>query len=213
MGVMDSPIRRWYEYHKEDYQAVKDRLAACRNVMLNGRKDCAAKMLEKSCVNAVMSIRTSRARHEKAFTLYYGGLNLQFALESVVYPNKKVDWLQYSLSAVDFIHVVEKLRDDSHMAALDFLQSEFKGLSWVKGSFALAMCGIWELACPDSRTKEVLDIDERISSKKRFMAALEAIDNSLNIDKPLFIKQWALYDYEKQEHADHMPFFTEVLNL
>jgi hypothetical protein len=206
-------LKWWYEYHREDYAAVKDRLTACRNVMFHGRKDAAAEMLKKSCVNAVFSIQTQRARHEEAFTLWCNGMSLEKAAAKTVYGTQKAEWLHYSLGTFRFKDAVETLRKDGPVAALEKLEEWFKGLSWVKAAFALAMTGVWEMACPDTRTKQTLGIEHRISSRDRFNAALSDIDAALDIDEPLFIKQWVMYDFKEQEHARHMAFFNQVLNI
>jgi hypothetical protein len=200
----------WYQLHREDYEQVQERLRACRNVMLHGRMDSAVEMLRKSSVFAVLSIQTERERHEKAFTMWQSGLSLEFACQEVVYENQKHDWLQHSLATVDFESIIYLLRQDGPLAALDALQDSYKGLSWTKGAFALAMIGMWELACPDTRTQQQLGIEHKINSYKRFSDALDQIDAAIDVDVPLFVKQWVLYDNEAQEHARHMAFYREV---
>lgn len=213
---MPESLKWWYEYHREDYAAVKDRLAACRNVMLRGRKESAARMMRLSCINAVLSIQTRRERHERAFTAYFAGdTSLETAAGMTVYGNQKAEWLHSSLAGFDFEGIVDVLRSgDSprvHAAHADLVDT-FKGLSWIKAAFALAMIGVWELACPDTRTKQVLDIEGRIRSREEFKDALQQIDQALDVDEPLFIKQWAMYDYKEGEHARHMPFYREILS-
>jgi len=213
MGKFDNPIRRWYEFRREDYNAVQDRLEACRNVMLHGRKECAIDMLRKSCVNAVLSIQTGRERHERAFTAYYGGdTSLETACEQTVYGYQN-DWLHDAFANFDYGAVVSHLREGDIRDAQKYLVENHTGLSWVKSGFALAMIGIYERACPDSRTRQVLDIDHRIRTEAQYHDALQQIDESMTVDIPLFVKQWCIYCYFEQEHTDHMPFFTEVLKL
>lgn len=210
---MAQSLTWWYEYHREDYQSVMDRLKACRNVMLRGRMDAATRMLRLSCINAVLSIQTQRERHERAFTAYATGTRLDRAAQDTVYGVQKSQWLEQSLATFDFEECVSRLRTDGHWAALGYLVDNFKGLSHVKGGFTLAMIGVWELACPDTRCRQFLDIEERVRTRDDYQQALQEIDNSLDADVPLFIKQWAVYDYQAEEHARHMPFYTEVLNL
>jgi hypothetical protein len=209
----------WYEYHREDYQSVKERLRMCRNVMLHGPIEAAADMLRKSTVNAVLSIQTQRDRHESAFTAYYSGdVRLEKAAGMTVYGNQKARWLHESLATFDFQGAVRVLRSPvkgdapNAQAALGDLEDTFKGLGWTKAAFSLAMCGIWELACPDTRTKQQIGYDGRINSRDDFSQALNMIDDILDIDEPLFIKQWVLYDYQEGEHARHMPFFREAIH-
>lgn len=210
----DNDLEAWYQYHREDYRQVKKRLRACRNVMFHGRMDSAVRMLKMSCVNAVLSIQTNRVRHERAFTMHYAGdRSLKTACKETVYGNQKFDWLSYSLTNVNFNNTVSLLRNENggFEAAHSHLVDNFKGLGDVKAAFALAMIGVWELACPDTRTKQVLGIEGRINTKGQFQDALEQIDSSIDIDEPLFIKQWCCYDMKEQEHADHYPFYIEVL--
>lgn len=207
----DNPHREWFEFHREDYRAVKRRLRATRNVVLRGRTEAAVDVLEKACVNAVLSIQTGKDRHERAFTAYYaGGASLEDAAGMTVYGNQKAGWLHGALANFDFHALVEKVRDDVRDAQA-YLVDGFTGLSWVKAGFALAMGGIWEVACPDSRTKDMLGIDGRIRTRSQYRDALEQIDDALNVDEPLFVKQWVLYDSFAEEHARHMPFFREAL--
>lgn len=212
MGInWDNPVREWYEFHREDYAAVKDRLRACRNIMLNGREDAATDMLQKSTVFAVMSIQTERERHERAFTAFYGGnTDLETACGMTVYGNQKANWLYDSFANFDYSEVVTRLRDGNERAALAYLANEFTGLSWVKAGFALAMVGVWELACPDTRTKQQLGIEGRIRTSEDYFEALDAIDDCMDVDEPLFVKQWCLYDRQADEHARHMAFYREV---
>lgn len=217
MTVMSDPLRRWYEYHREDYGAVKRRLAACRNVLLRGREDAAAELLRKSCVHAVLSIQTERTRHERAFTAYYAGdRSLETATDMTTYGNQKANWLYQSLGSFDFEELVKRVRETdgngySATHPLAYLVDNFKGLSYTKAGFALAMAGLWEVACPDTRTKQMLDIEGRIRSMADYRAALARIDEALPVEEPTFIKQWVLYDKKADEHARHMAFFTEAL--
>lgn len=215
---MAEDYKWWYEYHREDYNAVQDRLKATRNVLLHGRDEAAIRLLKVSHVNAILSIQTERERHERAFTAYYaGGIGIERATSQTVYGTSKSDWIHHNFSQVDWKELLNHIRGQvfagNAVAAVDAVQERVKGLSWVKGGFCLAMCGVTEVACPDSRTRQELGIDSRIRSEKAYRDALQQIDEAVPIDTPLFIKQWVLYDSFAQEHADHMPFFSEALQL
>jgi len=204
----------WYQYHREDYNQVQQRLEACRNVMLRGRRDCAVDMLRKSCVNAVLSIQTGRERHERAFTAYYAGdASVESACQQTVYGYQKSEWLHDAIANFDYSAVVRRLRHNDVAGAQQYLVDEHTGLSWVKSGFALAMVGIHERACPDSRTRQVLEIEHRIRTKEQYHDALQQIDEAVSADVPLFVKQWVLYCHWEGEHTDHMPFYTEALQL
>lgn len=215
---MAEDYKWWYEYHREDYNAVSDRLNACRNVLLHGRDEAAIRLLKVSHVNSILSIQTERERHERAFTAYYaGGIGIERATSQTVYGTSKSDWIHHNFSQVDWKELLNHIRGqvfaDNPVAAVDAIQERIKGLSWVKGGFTLAMCGITEVACPDSRTRQELGIETRIRSEKAYRDALEQIDEAVAVEAPLFIKQYILYDYFAQEHATHDPFFTEALRI
>jgi hypothetical protein len=215
MTNWDNSYVEWYEFRKEDYQQVKERLAACRNVLLYGSEEAAIELLQKSVVNAVLSIQTSRERHERAFTMHYAGdTSLKTACKETVYGNQKYDWLIYTLGNYQWAEKLQHIRGQIHagnpVAAVKHM-TDCKGLSWVKGAFALAMCGVTEVACPDSRTSQELGIEGKIRSEKAYRDALQAIDDSVPIDEPLFIKQWVVYSYFEQQHVTHEPYFTEAL--
>jgi len=210
----DNEIEAWYGYRREDYNAVQDRLEACRNVILRGREECAIDMLKKSCVNAVLSIQTERERHERAFTAYYGGdTSLDTACKQTLYGWNKAEWLHDAFANFSYEAVINHLRRGNYRAAQQYLVDNHQGLSWVKSGFALAMVGIYERACPDSRTRDVLDIDHRIRTEEQYRDALWQIEDSMNVDVPLFVKQWCLYCFYEGEHTRHDPFYTEALQL
>lgn len=205
-------LGKWYRYHLEDYEAVEQRLAACRNVMLHGRSEDAARMLRRSTTYAVLSIQTQLDRHERAFTAYEAGdVSLETATGMTNYGNQKAQWLHESLAQFDFDAAVSILRDKSPFEALRYIESNFKGLSWVKGAFSLAMCGITSLACPDSHTKNHIGYEGRIRSMDDYCEALDMIDDSLTGPDSVFLKQYAMFDFERGEHARHMAFFCEAL--
>lgn len=205
-------IGKWYRYHLEDYEAVEDRLRACRNVMLHGRQEAAARMLRLSTTYAVLSIQTQLDRHERAFTAYQAGdVSLETATGMTNYGNQKARWLHGSLANFDFEEAVTILREKSHMEALRYIEDNFKGLSWTKGAFALCMCGVWELACPDTRTKQHIGYEGRIRTLDDYCDALDMIDDGLPGDTHPFIKQWSMFDFERGEHSRHMAFFREAL--
>lgn len=214
--MTDSPSLKWFcEYHKEDYDAVERRLSACRNVMLHGRMDSATWMLKLASVNAVMSIQTSVDRHERAFTMWQAGdRSLKTCLQETTYGNQKYGWVSESLATFDFETCVETLRESGHTAAIEYLVDNFKGLSYTKASFTLAMVGIWECACLDSHMRKLLDLDAKQSWN--FAEAYQSdVDKMVEefdtpFDKP-FLIQWAVWSWEIGEHRDHMSFYREAL--
>jgi thermostable 8-oxoguanine DNA glycosylase len=213
--MTESPSLKWFcEYHKEDYQAVEDRLSACRNVMLRGRMDSAMRLLKLASVNAVMSIQTSVDRHERAFTMWQAGdRSLKTCLQETTYGNQKHDWVSESLATFDFETCVETLRESGHTAAINYLVDNFKGLSYTKASFTLAMLGVWECACLDSHMRRMLDMDKReYRNVGEYQSYVDKMVEKFNtpFDKP-FLIQWAVWDHARGEHSRHMTFFREAL--
>lgn len=220
---MTEDLHWWKEYHHEDYQKVDMRLDIARNVMLHGRADSAARMLKLSCINSVMSIQSDVTRHEKAFALYSAGdLSVEKAAEQTVYGYQKADWLHHSLATFDFDECVRLVREEGIAPALEFIVENFKGLSYRKGAFALAMCGIYELMCLDSNTEKYLERETELTiphrddmrrasfSARDYLEICECVNRRTLSDMRPFTCQWAMYDYERGEHARHMIYFTEV---
>jgi thermostable 8-oxoguanine DNA glycosylase len=220
--MTDSPSLKWWcRYHEEDYDAVERRLSACRNVMLHGRMDSATRMLKLASVNAVMSIQTSVDRHERAFTMWQAGdRSLKTCLQETTYGYQKYDWVSESLATFDFETCVEILRPDDiqgtvdYTAAIEYLVDNFKGLSYTKASFTLAMVGIWECACLDSHMRKLLDLDAKQSwnSATAYQSDVNRMVETFEtpFDKP-FLIQWAVWSWEIGEHRDHMSFYREAL--
>jgi hypothetical protein len=95
--------------------------------------------------------------------------------------------------------------------ALLGMQSELVGVSHTKWSFTLCMCGVTELACFDSNTRNFFDIDKRAgSSAADYFDMIDMLEKKTDISAEPFIIQWAIYDYERGEHARHMPFFRNI---
>jgi hypothetical protein len=221
---MDSnKIRDWLVSHQEDYASVRERLEAVRNIVFHGRIECAADVLEKAYVNAVMSIRTDLDRHEPAFVAYYrGDASLKEASLQTVYGGQKARWMYNTFSDVDWEVLARAVR--SHVRAgryaelLDTVDDKLTGVAHRKGAFMLAMSGIYEYMCVDSNVARYAGLDESDSgSSLSFTNASEYLDKCQEIHEsvgnpyvPPFIVQWAIYDCERGEHARHMVYFNEV---
>jgi hypothetical protein len=203
----------WYDNHRDDYAAVRERLTACRNVVENGPLANAAELIRSACHFAILSIQTTRERHERAFALLKsGGVSVDKAAAETNYHRKKARWL-HALALSDAPRAVaETWRSDGPRDALAKLVERVKGLSWVKSGFALALVGATELACPDSRTKAVLGIEGRIRTRQQYFGAIGEIRRAVPVDEPTFVRQWVVYDAADGEHARHMPFYREILS-
>ena len=212
-------LRSWIVNHNADYASVRNRLEYCRNVLLHGRIDAAADMLRTSYLNAVMSIQTAKDRHEQAFTLYHGGtMDLQEAFLETVYGGQKYDWVSDTLERVDFNAAVRAIRihhgNESYGDMLQAIVNKFKGVSHRKASFMLAMIGMHEFMCIDSNVGRFVsqEVKREYNSADEYMSACTDIYQSVgNSYLPRFVVQWAIYDYERGEHARHMAFYREVL--
>jgi hypothetical protein len=217
-------IRQWLVSHNSDYGAVRERLEAVRNIVLNGRIDAAARVLERAYVNAVLSIRTDLDRHEPAFVGYYrGGLSLKDAALETVYGGNKKTWLRRTFEATDWellaLAVRAHMRNGRHATLLDAIDDNLVGVSHRKGAFMLAMSGLYEFMCIDSNVARHAGLTDTEDNSLEFTDAGEYLDTCQEIydgimgDLPLlppFIVQWAIYDAERGEHARHMVYFTEV---
>ena len=217
-------IQDWLVSHNSDYAKVRDRLAAVRNVVLRGRLEAAADILERSYVNAVLSIRTKKDRHEAAFVGYYtGGLSLKEAALETVYGGNKKDWLRRTFDSVDWqtlaLAVRAHHRNGRHAAMQEAVDENLIGVSYRKGAFMLAMCGLWEFMCVDSNVAHYARLEESngnaldFNSAEAYMATCHEIVAEVgNPWLPPFIVQWAIYDAQRGEHARHMVYFNEVMS-
>lgn len=214
-------VRDWIVAHNADYASVRDRLEHVRNVLLNGRIDSAADMLRKAYVFSVMSIQTQKDRHEGAFIAHYrGGMDLKEACLETVYGGQKYGWISRTFDSNDFENLVLAIRyqhdNGSRADLLDVIVNNLTGVSHRKGSFMLAMCGMYEFMCIDSNVGSFTNYDGNYEfySSEKYIEACDKIYADMDVPRqlPPFIVQWAIYDYERGEHARHMVYFNEVLS-
>ena len=213
-------VREWLQGHSSDYANVRHRLDICRNVMLNGRIDSAIDMLKKSYTFAVMSIRTNKDRHEDAFISHYKGRqHRKDAFLQTVYGGQKYGWDRKTHKNVDWEALVLSIRhhvkNNQYGKLLDIVVEKMTGVSHRKGSFMMAMIGLYEYMCIDSNVGRFADIDVKRSynSGNEYLEDCYQIARSVDTQNRPFVIQWAIYDIERGEHSRHMAFYREVLNL
>lgn len=224
---MTETITDWFENHANDYQTVLARLNATRDVLMRGPISHAADVLERSYVFAVLSIRTERDRHERAFTAHYAGeLTLKEAALETVYGGNKKNWLRRTFEGTDWETLAMAVRTHArakrHADLLDVVVDNLTGVAHRKAAFMLAMAGLHEFGCIDSNVARYADMGHagdtadggrvRFNSAEKYMETSNEIFDSVNArgDWPPFVKQWAIYDFERGEHARHMAFYREI---
>lgn len=218
---MSDNIQQWFENHATDYQTVLGRLENTRSVLLDGSISEAADVLEKSYMFAVLSIRTERERHERAFTAYYAGdLSRKEAALETVYGGNKKNWIRKTFDSTDWRTLARVVR--AHADAerwdvlLDTVVENLTGVAHRKGAFMLAMSGLYEFGCIDSNVARYADLEEEdgdslsFNSAEAYMNTCEKVFNTVPTDLPPFVKQWAIYDFERGEHARHNAFYAEL---
>jgi len=208
-------LQEWYKNHESDYEAVKERLFSARQTLLYGSINHAAENLRLSYLNAVFSIQTQKERHEQAFTAYINGVSLRTAAERTVYPNQKSEWIEATFAKTDWVEVAKDVRSylkDDDFIGLIQMQSDLTGVAYVKWSFALCMCGVWELACFDSNVSNHMRDGKRpnVNSAAEYYELIQDLQEHTGINDHMFIIQWCIYDYERGEHSRHMPFFRNI---
>jgi hypothetical protein len=211
---MSDDLKTWYENHKEDYQAVKERLFSARQTLLYGSIKHAAENLRLSYLNAVFSIQTKKERHERAFTAYVRGFGIEEACGMVVYPNQKADWINRTMKTTDWVEVAKEVRayvKNDQWEALLGMESDLVGVSHTKWSFTLCMCGVTELACFDTNVRQFFGLDKRSrGSAGDYLDMINMLQDQTDISAESFVIQWTVYDYQRGEHARHMPFFRNI---
>jgi len=216
---MSETLANWVESHKSDYAAVSERLNAVRNVVMYGTLKDAADVLEKSYMFAVLSIQTECSRHESAFVGHYtGDLTCKEAALETVYGGHKSNWMARTFENNDFKQLVQAVRSHAKngrwATLLDVMTDNVVGVAERKASFMLAMCGFTEFMCIDSNVGRYggIDADTEFYSAEAYFDACETIREKSGIDGfAPFLVQWAIYDFERGEHARHMIYFNEVL--
>jgi len=208
-------LQTWYKNHESDYEAVKERLFSARQTLLYGSINHAAENLRLSYLNAVFSIQTQKERHEQAFTAYINGVSLRTAAERTVYPNQKSEWIEATFAKTDWVEIAERVRSylkDDNFTGLIQMQSNLIGVAYVKWSFALCMCGVWELACFDSNVSNHMNGGKRpnVNSAAEYYELIQELQEYTGITEKPFIIQWCIYDFERGEHSRHMPFFRNI---
>jgi len=207
-------LMTWYKNHVEDYEAVKERLFSARQTLLYGSIKHTAENLRLSYLNAVFSIQTGKDRHERAFTAYVRGFGIEEAAGMTVYPNQKTQWINRTMEKTDWDSIARDVRryvDTDNIEALISMQSDLTGVSYTKWSFTLAMCGVWEVACFDSNVRQFFELEGRFrGSAADYLELIDMLQDETDISAEPFIIQWAIYDYQRGEHARHMPFFRNI---
>jgi hypothetical protein len=214
-------INQWFDGHRADYETVLGRLNRTRMTLLEGSVGEAADILEKSYVFAVLSIRTERERHERAFTAYFAGdATLKEAALMTVYGGNKKNWLRKTQESTDWESLAEAVRVHARAGRWDMLLEavvdNLTGVSYRKGAFMLAMSGLYQYGCIDSNVARFAGLDEledrtRFGSAEEYMTTCGEIFSRVgNSNWPPFVRQWAIYDMERGEHARHMAFYREL---
>jgi hypothetical protein len=174
----------------------------------------AAENLRLSYLNAVFSIQTSKDRHERAFTAYVRGFGVEEAAGMTVYPNQKTDWINKTMNQTDWEYVAKEVREyvkNDNLQSLLKMEKDLTGVSHTKWSFTLAMCGVWEVACFDTNVRQFFELEGRFrGSGADYLDLIDMLQDGTDISAEPFVIQWAIYDYQRGEHARHMPFFRNI---
>jgi hypothetical protein len=110
------------------------------------------------------------------------------------------------------------MNHERHADLLQAIVDNLVGVSYRKAGFMLAMAGLHEYMCIDSNVARATGVEVEdsndFSSASHYMDVCSEIYREVvgnNYLVPLFVVQWAIYDFERGEHARHMPYFREVL--
>jgi hypothetical protein len=215
----------WLDSHYADYLSALTRVEKTRTLLLSGDLEQAGRVLNHSYVFAVLSIKTPLERHEQAFSgLQSGGLDLEEAAAKTVYGNQKARWISKTNAGTEWESLAAAVRthvgSQRYETLLDSVSDSLTGVSHRKGSFMLAMSGLYEFICIDSHVAEFAGYEESddgptltFKDAEEYLEASDEVVSALDTEYPLppFLLQWAIYDYMRGEHARHMAFYHEVL--
>lgn len=210
----------WYENHAEDYARVHKRLRDARTVLLDGDIEDAVDNLQKAYMFAVLSIQTEKDRHERAFVRWCAGdADVSEACLDTVYGGNKADWAEDALADVHWPSLVRDVREcvrKGERAALMGMCERVKGVAYRKWAFTLAMSGIWEVCCIDSNVGAALEISDRAAEDpssadpSEYVRLCDRVHECVREAPNPFLAQWAVYDFQRGEHARHMVYFNEL---
>lgn len=215
---MTETLSAWIQSHWSDYEATSERLEAVNNVVMHGDISDSAKVVEKAYMFAVLSIQTERSRHENAFVGHYtGNLTRKEAALETVYGGHKKNWMAKTFKNVNWEDLTSAIRYHSRNGnwsdLLEVVVDNVTGVSYRKASFMLAMCGFTTYMCIDSNVGRYagIDPDDAFYTAESYFEAATDIWHNCDVKLTPFVTQWAIYDFERGEHARHMTYFNEVL--
>jgi hypothetical protein len=220
---MYETLEGWMSDHHPDYVQSLTRAEKTRTLLLSGTVEKAEEILRNGYVFAVFSIQTGLERHERSFTEWASGSDLGKAAAGTVYGNQKTEWITNGFENTEWDLLAEAVRcharEGRFEELLEVVVDELKGVSYRKASFMLAMSGLYEYICVDSNVANFAGLEESTgnalnftSSKDYFETCEEIIGEIPNpLGMPPFLIQWAIYDYQREEHARHTAFYREVL--
>jgi thermostable 8-oxoguanine DNA glycosylase len=215
-------VTNHYRRNKDQYNSIEARLKQMRAQFHKADPSEQIRMLQKSHSFAVISVQTSVDIHEDAFTkLWANGTpskDLESALESVNYRNKKANHIRHSLrNGHKWAKVAQMLDEDSVDEAHKFILDEMKGVGPAKAPFTLAMLGFTEKACIDANIVSAMGLDEHVST-----VVVEKYDNivetlrdkmpTLKQETSPFMWQWVTFSWNRGEISTHDTFY-EVLGV
>jgi len=220
---MTPELQPWIQNHYPDYVSALRRVEKTRTLLLSGSPEKAGEILRKAYVFAVLSIRTGLERHEKGFTQWSSGMDIREAAKETVYPNQKANWMEETFRSVDWNQFGKAVQchfeKGRHETVLDLVVDKLKGTSYRKGGFVLSMSGGYEFMCIDSHVADFAGLEDHTGNSLSFNSAggylnqcskvVAKLPNPLNF--PPFLLQWAIYDWQRSEHARHIAFYREVL--
>lgn len=211
-------LQQWYKLH--DYGRVEEILSHVREVLLEGDIEEAAQNLKRSYHFAVFSIQTRQYNHELAFELWMRDYTAEEACAEggAFMKNQKADWIVRTETDVDWRTLARAVRmhvKQDRITELLEMQEHLTGVSYSKWAFTVAMTGVWEVLCIDANMKNYLEIEGRLDLRHNggvyeYMALIERVAEEIDADVPPFIKQWAIYDYERGSFTVHEAFFQHA---
>jgi hypothetical protein len=219
---------RWFDDHRATYETIYDRLYRTNMVFWGGSDADRMEMLQKSYVFAVYSINTTVERHEPAYVEtveHYeetgawpdrDGLARIMHENSVLYHNNKARLMDRALSdATLWADLLWTLTEQGLDAAHQFALDRVPYIATAKAPFLFAMLGFTDKMCLDTNVLQATgirgnpDIKDAATYDDLTGFVLRLYDSLSSFLTP-FMVQWVVFDMNRGNVSEHLPFFGSL---
>jgi len=182
------------ERHRDSYEQIASQLEAVRHAFESAPPAVQNSMLLDSTVYAVMSVQNSVDVLDRAFRAYsrietdtlVGSDELQSVAQHLNYGQNKRRYIEHNAELISGDvgdRIVTQLTADegSVWTAIETIQADCLGVSWIKAAFVPAMLGYTDAMCIDTNVAQMVSAEHVVatgySNGDDYREAVEAVMN------------------------------------